>query len=241
MAEYLNGPRNPNILVNEGAATATILVPAAFDEGGNFIRPMFGPLHAGSANGLSFGNHHVTDGVGGQELNALFGGLSDVPGTLLFDIDAEARPGQPSDAGIPHRGADQVPAPQPSAVSVADATITEGNSGTAMTFTVSLSAPSSNPIDLQYTTTNGTAIGGASACSPAPNQCDYVSIPAGTAFSFSPVRCRRTSPSPSGDTMYERSQTFNLVVTLAPRRDGRDDHGQNRRRHRSWTTTRFRL
>jgi hypothetical protein len=217
VAEYLNGPRNPNILVNENGGTATILVPAAFDEGGNFIRPIFGPLTLHQASGAAFGNHHVTSGVGGQALNAQFGGLANVPGTLLFDIDADPRPGQPS-AGEPHRGADQLAAPQPSSVSVGDGTITEGNSGTTlMTFTVSLSAPSASSIDLRYTTTNGTAIGGAAACAPAPGQCDYVTIPAATVLAFSPGQVSQdVAVSIKGDAMYEGNQAFNLVVTLAP-------------------------
>jgi hypothetical protein len=122
VAQYVNGARKPTILVGEQVATATILVPAAFDEGGNFIRPRFGPLSLTrrpddpqiAVTGLFWGNYHVTaGGASGQNLSgasSIFGNNSNnVPGALLTDFDGEARP----NAG-PHRGADQkLSAPAP--------------------------------------------------------------------------------------------------------------------------------
>jgi hypothetical protein len=101
--QYFNGPRNPAILPPE--TTIGIQAPAAFDEGGNFIRPMFGPLTLNRADGSFFGNYHLTSGVGGAALNAIYPPGA-VPGALLFDFDREPRPEAPSQ-GVPHRGADQ--------------------------------------------------------------------------------------------------------------------------------------
>ena len=109
VAQYVNVARKATALVGE-AASATILVPAAFDEGGNFIRPQFGPLSLTrrpddpqiATSGLFWANYHVTaGGAGGQNLNLLFAPGS-VPGAVQLDFDAEARP----NFG-PHRGADQ--------------------------------------------------------------------------------------------------------------------------------------
>jgi len=111
VATYFNGPRNPAIIPPDG--TPGIAVPAAFDEGGNFIRPQFGPLTLFQASGALWGDYHVSSGVVGQGLNTLFGGAASVPGTLLMDYDRQARP-----QATPHRGADQAatttpPAPAP--------------------------------------------------------------------------------------------------------------------------------
>ncbi len=111
VATYFNGPRNPAIIPPDG--TPGIAVPAAFDEGGNFIRPQFGPLSLFKADGSRWGDYHVGSGVVGQGLNAMFGGAGSVPATLLMDYDRQARP-----QATPHRGADQAatttaPAPAP--------------------------------------------------------------------------------------------------------------------------------
>jgi hypothetical protein len=109
VAQYVNVARKATAFVGE-AASATILVPAAFDEGGNFIRPQFGPLSLTRRpddvvpSGPFWANYHVTSGgAGGQNLNGVFGGVGSVPGAVQLDLDAEARPNNG-----PHRGADQL-------------------------------------------------------------------------------------------------------------------------------------
>jgi hypothetical protein len=105
---YFNGDRRHAYVINE-PTTLPILAPAAFDEGGNFIRPQFGPLSLHNTAGLFFGNYHVTAGEVGANLNALYGDAADVPGTLLTDFDGEPRPPL-----TPHKGADEkgaAPAP----------------------------------------------------------------------------------------------------------------------------------
>jgi hypothetical protein len=102
LATYFNGSRNPTVIEPDG--TPGIIVPAAFDEGGNFIRPQFGPLtlHQPPPDGSLFGDYHLDSGVDGLGLNTLFGGAPLVPLTLLTDYDADPRPQE-----TPHIGADQ--------------------------------------------------------------------------------------------------------------------------------------
>jgi hypothetical protein len=64
-ARYFNGPRGLTTVGFD--ATTGIDTPPAFDEGGNFIRPRFGPLtlyRPGTAQ--PYGNYHVTTGIIGQ-------------------------------------------------------------------------------------------------------------------------------------------------------------------------------
>lgn len=99
VASYFNGGR-ANIVAPD---TATIIAPAAFDEGGNFIRPMFGPLAVQAGDGSYFGNYHVSlNGPAGANLNALYGSSLLVPQPLATDFDLQPRP-----ALTPNRGADQ--------------------------------------------------------------------------------------------------------------------------------------
>jgi hypothetical protein len=100
---YVTGSRNPTIVIPE---PTSILTPVAFDEGGTFIRPIFGPLTLQNPSGLAlFGNYHVTAGLEGANVPLT---LERTP--LLFDIDGEPRPdnGVPATQIVaPHRGADQ--------------------------------------------------------------------------------------------------------------------------------------
>jgi hypothetical protein len=53
------------------------------------------------------------------------------------------------------------PPPLPPSLRIGDVTVAEGNAGTrAATFTVTLSAPSAQPVTVQYATANGTATAG---------------------------------------------------------------------------------
>jgi FtsP/CotA-like multicopper oxidase with cupredoxin domain len=108
VAQYVNGSRNPTIRPNN--STLGLEAPVAFDEGGNAIRPTFGPLtltDPASPAGAFFGNYHLTAGVAGAALNGVFGSLAAIPSELGIDFDLQARPRMPSE-GVPHRGADQV-------------------------------------------------------------------------------------------------------------------------------------
>ncbi|HSL23642.1 MAG TPA: hypothetical protein VK886_19075 [Vicinamibacterales bacterium] len=100
-ASYFNGARAV-ILVPD---VAGIIVPVAFDEGGNFIRPQFGPLSltgSATAPGGFWGNYHVNAGVVGGGLAPLYGSPAAVPIALRTDFDNQAR-----DLASAHIGADQ--------------------------------------------------------------------------------------------------------------------------------------
>jgi hypothetical protein len=74
VSEYFNGARS-NVLQPE--INTGIQVPAAFDEGGNFIRPGFGPLSL-------TGDYHILDGSLRRR--------HDAGGGLTIDFDSEVRP-----------------------------------------------------------------------------------------------------------------------------------------------------
>jgi hypothetical protein len=95
VAEYVNGDRSS---VFQPEVTTAIQAPPAFDEGGNFIRPQFGPLSlyddATTPNGdpgVLFGDYHIQvispamDNVGAVDLTGIYD-------DLLLDIDGEPRP-----------------------------------------------------------------------------------------------------------------------------------------------------
>jgi hypothetical protein len=95
---YANGARSA---VLQSEITTAIQAPAAFDEGGNFIRPQFGPLSLyndgtagdvpGPGDGLPgtlFGNYHIQAGPAvnaGTNLNATYP-------SLATDFDGQPRP-----------------------------------------------------------------------------------------------------------------------------------------------------
>ncbi len=95
--------------------------------------------------------------------------------------------------------------PQP-ALSVADVSVTEGNSGTVdATFTVSLSAVSGRTVTVDYATVPG------SATAPA----DFTTLPL-TNLSFSPGQTTRTvTVTVHGDVLDEGDDTFNLNLSTA--------------------------
>lgn len=87
LSEYVNGARSAvvQLEINTG-----IQAPAAFDEGGNFIRPGFGPLSlyndltpADGDPGTLIGNYHIQSGS--MAANAAARGISP-------DIDGDTRP-----------------------------------------------------------------------------------------------------------------------------------------------------
>lgn len=97
---------------------------------------------------------------------------------------------------------DDVAAVIPS-IAIANAVATEGNSGTsAMTFQVTLSAPTTNAVSVDYVTANGSATAGA----------DYAAT-TGTLLFAPGVTMQAVSVAVAGDTLAEPNET--LVVNLA--------------------------
>ncbi|MFA5911139.1 MAG: Calx-beta domain-containing protein [Vicinamibacterales bacterium] len=88
-------------------------------------------------------------------------------------------------------------------LAIADATIAEGQSGTSTAaFTITLSAPSSQPVSVAYATANGTASAGSDYTAAAGT----VTLSAGTTSVVLNVTV-------TGDTVYEPGETF--VVNLS--------------------------
>jgi hypothetical protein len=90
-------------------------------------------------------------------------------------------------------------------LSISDATVIEGNTGTRLaTFTVTLSPASNQPVTVSYTTANGTATSGS----------DYLAT-AGT-LTFAPGQTSKIiSVSAVGDRLGEVNETFGVVLSNA--------------------------
>jgi hypothetical protein len=102
VAEYVNGNRSA---VFQPEITTAIQVPPAFDEGGNFIRPHFGPLSLylddtpnNGLPGLLFGDYHISVETTPKGIY-----LGDAFPLLLLDFDNDAR------MNPPDIGADELP------------------------------------------------------------------------------------------------------------------------------------
>ena len=92
---------------------------------------------------------------------------------------------------------------QPPSIAVADAAVAESNSGaTSLTFVVTLSKASSDPVTVSYATGNGTATAGV----------DYTAT-SGT-VTFAPgVLSQQIRVSVAGDTVVEPNETFTLTLS----------------------------
>jgi len=90
-------------------------------------------------------------------------------------------------------------------LSIADVSLTEGNSGNKpFGFVVKLSKTSTSPISVKYTTANGTAFAGS----------DYLTTTGIVTFATGQT-LRTVSVSVVGDTLVEASETFNLNLSSA--------------------------
>jgi subtilisin-like proprotein convertase family protein len=90
-------------------------------------------------------------------------------------------------------------------ISVGNATVVEGNTGTsALTFTVSMDPGSGTPVTVDYATANGTATAGS----------DYTSLPSGTlTFAPSGSLSQTVTVDVTGDTTYEPDETFTVNLS----------------------------
>jgi hypothetical protein len=138
------------------------------------------------------------------------------------DFNADGRP----DAATANAGSDTIsvllndgiwtpPPPPPPALRISDRTVMEGNTGTASaTFTVTLSAPSSQPVTIAYTTGNGTATAGS----------DYQAA-SGT-LTFAPGETSKTITVPViGDRLGEPNEMFVVNVSSPTNATLADGHG----------------
>lgn len=106
-------------------------------------------------------------------------------------------------------GGGTTPPPLPS-ITIADVTISEGNSGTKnVTFTVTLSAAASSPVTVNYATRNGSATAGAASSGG-----DYTA--ANGTLTFSAGQTSKTiNVAVLGDTIYEPDETFFVDLSAA--------------------------
>jgi hypothetical protein len=111
--------------------------------------------------------------------------------------------GEPEAGGPPPVAPPPPGGPAPTLV-VSDQRLPEGNRGTRpMTFTVTLSAPSSTPVTVHWHTRNGTAKAGS----------DYLAA-SGT-VTYQPGQTTQTiSVRITGDRKRERDETFGIVLSV---------------------------
>ncbi len=90
------------------------------------------------------------------------------------------------------------------AVSISDASVVEGDTGTAsLQFTVSLSEPATNPVTVAVGTVNGTALAGN----------DFAPLEA-TSLTFAPGETSKiVTVNVLGDTMFESDEAFSAVIS----------------------------
>jgi aryl-phospho-beta-D-glucosidase BglC (GH1 family) len=132
---------------------------------------------------------------------------ADVPAGGQASFGFEARPGSggTTATGFALNGAADTPTPPTvmPTISIDDASITEGDSGTSqLTFTVKLSQAASGPVTVNYSTANGTATAGS----------DYSALSGAITFAAGETAKTITIPV-TGDTAVETNETF--TVTLA--------------------------
>ncbi|HEY2610066.1 MAG TPA: Calx-beta domain-containing protein, partial [Reyranella sp.] len=146
------------------------------------------------------GNHYVVSNAawngqvaGGQAVSFGFQATPGSTGTTAsgFTINGVAA------------GHDPVPPPVPPSLSVADATVTEGNSGTSdLAFTVTLSAAATSPVTVAYATANGTATAGS----------DYAAS-AGTLTFAAGETSKVVHVQVTGDSVVEANETLTLSLS----------------------------
>lgn len=125
-------------------------------------------------------------------------------GSVTFGFQATpGASGGTTATGLSLNGAGEEPPPVLPAISVGDASVVEGSSGTKqMVFTVSLSQAATGPVTVNYATTNGTATAGQ----------DYVAK-SGT-ISFAAGETQKTiSVTVNGDVAAELNETLALTLS----------------------------
>ncbi|MFO0958393.1 MAG: cellulose binding domain-containing protein [Isosphaeraceae bacterium] len=145
------------------------------------------------------GTHYTIGGSGWNDALAAGGSVSF--GFVAAPGGSGAVPANYLLNGVPISGGPALPPPL--TISVADAAVDEGNSGTTtLPFTVSLSAASRATVTVAYATSNGTAAAGS----------DYQAT-SGT-LTFAPGETSKTlNVRVTGDTVVEPDETLNLVLS----------------------------
>ena len=164
-----------------------------------------GTATAGSDYAAASGTLTFAPGVTSQKVNVVVTGDTAVEPTETFTVKlanaANATLGTAAATGT--ITTDDVAPTTPPTVSIANATVAEGNSGTTnMAFTVTLSKASDKTVTVGYSTANGTATAGT----------DYTAT-AGTLTFAAGATSQKFTVAVMGDTTVEPTETFS--VTLA--------------------------
>ncbi|MCC8432068.1 cellulase family glycosylhydrolase [Reyranella aquatilis] len=136
--------------------------------------------------------------------NASYNGDVSAGGSVTFGFQATpGATGGTAATGLTLNGAGEEPPPSLPTISVGDASVVEGNSGTVqMNFTVSLSKAASGPVTVAYATADGTATAGS----------DYVAR-SGT-ITFAAGETQKTiSVTVNGDKVAELNETLALRLS----------------------------
>jgi aryl-phospho-beta-D-glucosidase BglC (GH1 family) len=144
------------------------------------------------------GNHYVVR-------NAAWNGNVAANGEVSFGFQASGS--STTASAITLNGADDVSPPPPvlPALSVSDASITEGDSGSSqLTFTVTLSKAATGPVSVNYATADGTAAAGS----------DYTAR-SGTLTFAAGETSKTISITVAGDTAVEANENFSVVLSGA--------------------------
>ena len=136
--------------------------------------------------------------VGGAGNDSLDGG----PGADSLDCGAGKDVAKADDADTVAASCETVTGLKPPVVSIADASVSEGNAGATLSFAVKLSKSWKQPASVSYATANG------SASSPG----DYAAV--NGKLTFAPGETEKTiSVSVVGETLYEQDETFTVVLS----------------------------
>ena len=196
-----------NVSVTEGNSGT---VPAIFTVTLSASSSKTVTVHYASANGSG---HTPEDFIAVSGTATIAPGHKTTTITVLVKGDILVEPddtfyvdlSSPTNAAIAHsRGTGTIKNDDPTpSLSVADEAVVEGNAGTtSAVFSVTLSAPSSTTITVDYTTQDGSA--------SAPS--DYV--PASGTLIFAPLSTVRTFTVPvNGDTTVEANETFSVNLS----------------------------
>ncbi len=143
------------------------------------------------------GDHYVVRNAG---WNGDVGGGK----TVSFGFQATPGSGGTSASGFTINGTAVGPDPVPTpGLSVADATVVEGNGGTQeLAFTVTLSAAATGPVTVAYATANGTATAGT----------DYAALAGTLTFAAGEIS-KTVRVQVSGDTAVESNETVTLTLS----------------------------
>src|ERR1044072_8136111 len=147
------------------------------------------------------GNHYVIR-------NAAWTADVAAGGQASFGFEAKPGSGGTPAPGFALNGAADTPTLPPvvvPAISIDDASITEGDSGTSqLTFTVKLSQAASGPVTVNYSTANGTATAGS----------DYTALTGTITFAAGETTKTITAPI-AGDTAVEANEPFTINLAAA--------------------------